>query len=727
VDYELNKTKEHVFGINYGSKPDKIVTFFYPTKLGDYYDYGGLLAHEVGHSYGLVIKGRPNYDTNNDRHSKNRKLDKEQGAPITAWSAVIDELWPGDQVYTMMDPAPGLDDYVYFESKTQKADKLDYYDIFDAIDQSKVASKTGALTVPAEKVAAQTTALVISGSIDEAHAARIDTSYLTTTNIAPTPVETSDFSLAFVDDRGAVLSQGGLALSAPLYADGATVAKSGVFDLIRPFPEGTARVEIRYQDKVLATLVRSANPPTVSEVRAQVSELAPVSITWDAVDEDGDPLTYSVHYSSDGGETFTPIAMGLTETEFLWDDRLSGGSSNAVIQVIGNDGLDQTDAVSAVFSLPKKKPLVEILRPAGGAKFTQGSVIVLRGAGFDPEDGMLHGAQLRWALDDSVTLETGRTVNLQRLSYRTPFGSVFSPLEVGPHSIRLVGRDSDGNERIAQTTFEILADADRDGVSDLDEQKVGRDPHMPFDVLPTFRYTAKVICGRSDGQVVSDGKYFTVINVHNPTSARVRFKKKLAAALSSGQAGPVSEFRELSLKRDQTLTIDCREIISEVSTRRSELIEGFVIIESPAELDVVTVYTAGATSGHVETLHTQRVEPIRMGSCADLIVERIEKPFWDPESDRAAIRASVRNIGSKAADSSIARIWDLNTPRQDGGQSTVTSPAPALASGAMATVTFHLPHWVYHPTASLKVQADYEEDLTECNENNNAAVFEDKG
>lgn len=37
--------------------------------------------------------------------------------------------------------------------------------------------------------------------------------------------------------------------------------------------------------------------------------------------------------------------------------------------------------------------------------------------------------------------------------------------------------------------------------------------------------------------------------------------------------------------------------------------EGFVVIESGVELDVVAVYTAAGMDGEVRTLHTERVPP----------------------------------------------------------------------------------------------------------------------
>lgn len=42
-----------------------------------------------------------------------------------------------------------------------------------------------------------------------------------------------------------------------------------------------------------------------------------MAITWEANDEDGDPLAYSLAVSGDGGETWLPIAIDpMTVTRF---------------------------------------------------------------------------------------------------------------------------------------------------------------------------------------------------------------------------------------------------------------------------------------------------------------------------------------------------------------------------------------------------------------------------
>lgn len=127
---------------------------------------------------------------------------------------------------------------------------------------------------------------------------------------------------------------------------------------------------------------------------------------------------------------------------------------------------------------------------------------------------------------------------------------------------------------------------------------------------PVFQYAAKFVCGRSNGEVVSPGVYYTAINVHNPAYERVKFRKKIAVALPGEKPGPVSKFFKAELGPDQALEIDCPDIFQHAPVR-AEFLKGFVVIESDDELDVVAVYTAGGRDQQVQTMHIERVNARR--------------------------------------------------------------------------------------------------------------------
>jgi hypothetical protein len=126
--------------------------------------------------------------------------------------------------------------------------------------------------------------------------------------------------------------------------------------------------------------------------------------------------------------------------------------------------------------------------------------------------------------------------------------------------------------------------------------------------MGTVQYAVKFVCGKSNGDVLAVGEYWTAINVHNPTSVPVPFKKKIAIALPGEVPGPVSGFFEARLGPDEALEIDRNDIFNHAHTNL-EFIKGFVIIDSEGELDVVAIYTAARDDKLVETIEIDRVPP----------------------------------------------------------------------------------------------------------------------
>lgn len=138
-----------------------------------------------------------------------------------------------------------------------------------------------------------------------------------------------------------------------------------------------------------------------------------------------------------------------------------------------------------------------------------------------------------------------------------------------------------------------------------------------------FSYSAKFVCGPRGGDLqVVRGSYATVVNIHNPHFQPVNFRKKAVIAFSQREPrGPIAEFVRESLKADEALGVDCRDIraLFDPAIVLPPLIEGFVVIYSPVQLDVVVVYTARHRSGvapndsnEVETMDVEEVTPKRI-------------------------------------------------------------------------------------------------------------------
>jgi len=124
-----------------------------------------------------------------------------------------------------------------------------------------------------------------------------------------------------------------------------------------------------------------------------------------------------------------------------------------------------------------------------------------------------------------------------------------------------------------------------------------------------FQYATKFVCGVSPGSIVAPGSYFTAINVHNPSVGTVTYKKKFTVA-APGKPGPIRWQPDQTLRSDEALEIDCPEILrgtSATATAQPRFAKGFVVLESPSELDVVVVYTAAGSTRRVETMEVERV------------------------------------------------------------------------------------------------------------------------
>lgn len=234
-----------------------------------------------------------------------------------------------------------------------------------------------------------------------------------------------------------------------------------------------------------------------------------------------------------------------------------------------------------------------------------------------------------------------------------------------------------------------------------------------------FEYAAKFVCGKSDGTVVAPGEYWTAINVHNPTTVPISFRKKFAIALPHERPGPVSPFFDAKLGPDEALEIDREDIFGHIfgnTEYRADFLKGFVVIQSDIELDVVAVYTAAGEDGQVETFHTERVSPRRQQvGLPDLIPVPDETGlFCRRTEDGMGLIVTVRNQGTAGAGPSTTEVDFLN-------YGTVQQPTPALAAGASVDLTFPIPFGCFDPDCEFRITVDVNNQVVESNEGNNFA------
>ena len=123
-------------------------------------------------------------------------------------------------------------------------------------------------------------------------------------------------------------------------------------------------------------------------------------------------------------------------------------------------------------------------------------------------------------------------------------------------------------------------------------------------------YAVKVVCGVPDRFALAPGRYYTAINVHNPSATDTKLRFKVALTMAGVAPGPVSTFFSAALKPDQALEIECTDLSRRLGTG-ARFLKGFVVIQCPTELDVVGVYTAAPSAdGRVVAFDLERV-PVR--------------------------------------------------------------------------------------------------------------------
>lgn len=130
----------------------------------------------------------------------------------------------------------------------------------------------------------------------------------------------------------------------------------------------------------------------------------------------------------------------------------------------------------------------------------------------------------------------------------------------------------------------------------------------------TLQYAAKFVCGEpGDGlgrSSLASGHYYTMLNIHNPTDKTIAFRYKVATISPNGQPGPISKYFDAELGPDQVMSIGCGQMVAFLP-HKLELVDGFVVVESETDLDVIAVYTAAGTLKKVESLKVERI-PARL-------------------------------------------------------------------------------------------------------------------
>ena len=227
---------------------------------------------------------------------------------------------------------------------------------------------------------------------------------------------------------------------------------------------------------------------------------------------------------------------------------------------------------------------------------------------------------------------------------------------------------------------------------------------------PKFEYAAKIVCGPQPDPAdmrLARGFYATTINIHHSGKRKNRIFKKLALSYPPEKQlpGKVMAIGHDVLDYDQALKTDCDDIRRKLFPNGfpTDYIEGFVIIQSTASLDVTAVYSTaevgadGMAKKH-SSIDVERIAERNIG--VDLKVTKSATVFPFPIIDNFIIFAVlyeivIENNGTQLAtnveasdtllaqaSNAIAAVLPLASPIDlpPGGQITNIMVTPPSAS-----------------------------------------------
>jgi hypothetical protein len=167
------------------------------------------------------------------------------------------------------------------------------------------------------------------------------------------PGTTGNYSVVLLNATGQVLSQVGFNASFWLSGYGTDLVQrdSASFAFSIPWENGTHEIQIRNAtDHVLVSRFVSTNSPTVTVTFPNGGEILLTdqnyTITWEASDLDGDPLTYALLLSDDGGSTWLPVDMGISVKNYTLLTNYLPTGSKYLVKVIATDGVNTGEDVS---------------------------------------------------------------------------------------------------------------------------------------------------------------------------------------------------------------------------------------------------------------------------------------------------------------------------------------------------------------------------------------------
>ena len=168
---------------------------------------------------------------------------------------------------------------------------------------------------------------------------------------------------------------------------------------------------------------------------------------------DGDPLTFDIFFTRNGGASLQPLMLGLSGTSAQIDTtRLGGGV--AQFRVVATDGVHSAFADTPPLTLANKPPQPRILTPGSDGKIYAGQLVNFEGEATDPQDGVVVDTGLVWRTPGR-TLGSGSRLSITDLPVGANRGHADGDQQPRPLGLH------DGHRQRGRRSEPTWPDADR--------------------------------------------------------------------------------------------------------------------------------------------------------------------------------------------------------------------------------------------------------------------------
>ncbi len=401
----------------------------------------GVLAHELGHAFGLEDTYRfktetsPAYPGNLvevgsfDGFTLNGPSDSIRGPFISAQDQVVEFMGNSAEPWVDVPTWNTLREKFEMTAGARK-------------------SVSGLATGPS---------LFVQGSLHLDGSGVLDVCYVFEDGERSTGDVGGNATIETVNAAGAVLDEFVFEATIPVGEEAFELADEGVFPFgfSLPFSDEVREIRLRLDGGLVATRQVSANRPEIAldPVPGPRPLQGTRSISWTGSDVDGDQLVYSLYYSPDGAMQI-PLLSESTVTDFSWDTDQSPSGPAPVLTLVATDRVRSKIVLSEVLPMANRAPRVVITTPANDAAFEVGTPVTLEADLSDMEDEYSLSPALEWSSDRQGDLGAGWSLSADRLL-------------AGRHVVTCSGTDSEGeggsDSVILNMTVRCAGDCDRSG------------------------------------------------------------------------------------------------------------------------------------------------------------------------------------------------------------------------------------------------------------------------